>query len=152
METFTLKGKYIIEHKNKDGVLLSTDSFDNLITTVGKAQAAITIGAGTNPFTYLAVGSSATTPNVSDTALNAEITTNGLARALATQSVVTTTTTGDTRQWTYTWTATGTSTINEIGLFNASSGGTIFSHALTTSTKTVNNTDTLTATYQLKLS
>lgn len=123
---------------------------NNLITSAGKAALAGLAGdTGTiDPFTYLAVGTSNTAVNVSQTTLVAEVTDDGLERASATVSRVTTTVTNDTLQLVKTWTATDSKTIEEIGIFNASSSGIMLGRALTT-TKTLANQETLTATYQV---
>lgn len=121
----------------------------NIITTVGKAQLSALAGSVVTPFTYLAVGTSATTPAAADTTLGAETTTSGLGRAAATFSQVTTSTLNDTSQWAHTWSVTGTVTIQEVGVLNASSAGTLLGHALTGS-KAVNNGDVLIGTYQVQ--
>jgi hypothetical protein len=72
-----------------------------------------------------------------------------LGRAAATVTRETTTVTNDTLQLVKVWTATGSKTIEEIGIFNASSGGTMLGRALTT-TKTIAVDETLTGTYQVK--
>lgn len=82
-------------------------------------------------FTYLAVGTSNTAVSASHTTLQAEIVDSGLARTSATVSRTTTTQTNDTLSLTYTWTASGTKTVEEIGVFNASSSGVMFARALT---------------------
>lgn len=125
-------------------------SVNNLITSAGKAQLALLAGdASATPFTYLALGSSTTAPEIGQTALIAEITTNGLGRAAATVSRVTTDVTNDTLQLTYTWTATGSVTVEEIGIFNASSSGVMLGRALT-QTKSLVNTEQITAIYKVK--
>jgi len=124
----------------------------NSIMNVGFAQLALLAGdASAVPFTYLEVGTSSTAVAASQTALQAAITDTGLARAVATVSRVTTTQTNDTLQLLYTWTASGTKAIEEIGIFNAASTGTMLSRALT-GTTTVNNGDELQATYKVKFS
>lgn len=100
-------------------------------------------------FTYLALGTSSTAVSASQTALQAEITTNNLGRAAATVSRVTTTQTNDTLQLTKTFTATGTSAIEEVGYFNASSSGVMGGRALT-GTKTVVNGEQIVVTYNIK--
>lgn len=125
-------------------------SVNNLITSAGKAQLALLAGdASATPFTYLALGTSTTAPAIGQTALIAEITTNGLGRAAATVSRVTTDVTNDTLQLTYTWTATGSVTVEEIGIFNASSSGVMLGRALT-QTKSLVNTEQITAIYKVK--
>lgn len=146
-----IKGRIKLDIYSVDGKLKDTTGWiNNIITNAGKAQLALLAGdASATPFTYLAVGTSATAVAATDTTLTAEITDSGLARAAATVSRVTTTVTNDTLQLTYTWSVTGTKTVEEVGIFNASSAGTMLGHALTTS-KSVANTDTLQSTYQVK--
>lgn len=82
-------------------------------------------------FSYLALGTSATAVSATQTALVAELTTLGLARASATVTQATTTATNDTTVFAYTWTASGSTTVNEIGYFNAASSGVMGGRALT---------------------
>jgi hypothetical protein len=136
--------------KDSKGQIKDTWEVNNLVTNAGFAQLALLAGdASATPFTYLAVGTSTTAPAVGNTTLAAEITDTGLARAAGTVSRVTTSVTNDTYQVTYTWTATGSKTIEEVGVFNASSAGTMLSRALTTSKSLVNG-ESLLATYKLK--
>lgn len=138
--------------KDKDGKVKWSWAGKNIITSAGKAQLALLAGdAAAVPFTYLALGTSNTAVAIGDTALNAEITDTGLARVAATVSRVTTTVTNDTLQLTYTWTATGSKTVEEAGVLTAASGGVLLGHILTGS-KTLINTDQLTATYKVKFS
>lgn len=150
MDSFTLQG-FIKLDIIRDGKLIeSTGWIKNTITNAGKAQMALLAGDATAvPFTYLAVGTSTTAPAASQTALAAEITDTGLERAAGTVSRVTTTETNDTLNVTKTWTATGSKVVEEIGLFNASSGGTMLGRALTT-TKTLTTNAQLVATYKVK--
>ncbi len=99
-----------------------------------------------NPFTYLALGTSNTAVSAAHTALQAEIVTNGLQRVSATVSRTTTNQTNDTLVLTKTFTATGTSAIEEIGILNASSVGVMLARALTGTINVVNG-NTLVATY-----
>jgi hypothetical protein len=147
----TLSGRVRLEIKDTDGSLISDSGWiKNIITNAGKAQVALLMGDATAvPFTYLAVGTSATAVTAADTALNAEITDTGLARHAATVSRVTTTVTNDTLQLTYTWTASGSKTVEEAGLFNAPTTGTILGHALTSS-QVLTSGQSLTLTYQVK--
>jgi len=150
-DTFKLIGTYDFEIRGTDGKVRDSWTVKNLVTTVGFAQLALLAGDATAvPFTYIAVGTSNTAVAVGDTTLTAEITDTGLGRAAGTVSRVTTTGTNDTFQITKTWTATGSKTIEEVGVFNAASTGTMLSHALTTS-KAVANGETLTGTYKLKM-
>ena len=150
MDTLKLKGVYSFTITGTDGQVRDTFEVENLVTNAGFAQLALLAGdASAVPFTYLAVGTSSTTPAVTDTTLTAETTTNGLERAAGTVSRVTTTVTNDTYQVVKTWTATGSVTVEEVGVFNAASTGTMLSHALT-GTKAVTSGETLTGTYKLK--
>lgn len=145
--TITLKGTYNFKIVGVDGKIRDEWTVDNIVTSAGKAQIALLIGdASATPFTYLAVGTATTAVAVGQTALGAEITDTGLARASGTVSRTTTTVTNDTYQITYTWTASGSKTVEEVGVFNASSAGTMLSRALTT-TKSIVNGETLATTY-----
>ena len=147
----SIEGKIRLQCFKEDGSLKwDTGFIKNIITNAGKAQIALLAGdSSAVPFTYLAVGTSSTAVAATDTTLTAEITDTGLERAAATVSRVTTTVTNDTLQLVKMWTASGTKTIEETGLFNASSAGTMLGHALTTS-KTVNNGEAIQITYQVK--
>jgi hypothetical protein len=102
-----------------------THTDHNLVTNAGGDWAASVMGNTAAPpatATYIAVSNDATAPATSDTALAAEITTNGLARAQATYSH-TTGTSSYTEEITFT--ATGTQSAQKAGMFNASTGGTL---------------------------
>lgn len=121
---------------------------DNLVTSAGKAQIALLFNDATaTPFTYFALGTSGSAVAVGNTALGAEISTNGLARAVATTIERTTTTvTNDTARLIKTFTASGGAhAVEEIGVFNASSSGTMFSRAL--STKSIADGESILCTY-----
>lgn len=151
MDSINLAGTIKLDCYKADGSLKWTTGWlKNGITNAGFAQLALLAGdASATPFTYLAVGTSSTAFAASQTALQAETVTNGLERAAATVSRVTTTQTNDTLQLVKTWTATGSVTVEEIGMFNASSAGTMLNRALTGS-KAVVNGETLAATYKVK--
>lgn len=149
MEQLTIKGRIHFQIKDALGNIKQEWDVNNTVVSAGKAQIALLAGDATaTPFTFLAVGTSATAVTIGQTALVGEVTDTGLARAAATVSRTTTTVTNDTLQLVYTWTATGTKVIEEIGVFNASSGGTMLARALT-STKTLVNNDQLIATYKV---
>ncbi len=148
--TITLKGKYEIKIVGTDGKVRDSFTVNNLVTSAGKAQLALLAGdSSATPFTYLAVGTSSSAVAVGNTTLGAEITDTGLARNAGTVTRTTTSVTNDTLSIAYTWTASGTKAIEEIGIFNASSSGTMLSRALT-GTKTVTNTEQLIATYTVQ--
>ena len=149
-DTITLKGTYDFEIRRADGSLRDKWTVDNLVTNAGFAQLALLCGdAAAVPFTFLAVGTSSTAPAVGNTTLVAETTTNGLARVAGTVSRITTAVTNDTYKITTTWTASGSVTVEEVGVFNAASAGTMLSRALT-GTKAVVNGETLAGTYSLR--
>lgn len=128
-----------------------TDSgwLPNIVTNAGIAQVALLAGDATAvPFTYLEVGVTNTAPAVTDTALASAITDSGLARAAATVSRVTTTATNDTLQLYKEWSVTGTKTVVEAGVFNASSGPTMLARSIFTGIA-VENGDKLQATYKV---
>lgn len=150
--TIKIKGKIDFKIVSADGTIKDIWTVDNAIMNVGFAQLALLVGDATAvPFTYLAVGTSSTAVVATQTALQGELTDSGLERVVATVSRVTTTVTNDTMQLYYEWTATATKTIEEIGIFNAASGVTMLSRALTGS-KALVATDKLQATYKVKFS
>lgn len=147
MDTIKLKGTYHLQIVGVDGKVREDWTVSNLIVSAGKALIASLIGdASATPFTYLAVGTSSTAVAAGQTALQAETVTSGLERAAGTVSRITTTVTNDTYKITKTFTATGTVVVEEIGVFNAASSGTMLGRALTGS-KTVNSGEILIATY-----
>lgn len=149
--SFKLIGKYVLKCYRADGKLSWRKTVHNSVMTVGKAEVINLMGNVSSPvaFTYLAVGTSSTAVSTGQTALGAEITDSGLARHTATATRTTTTSTNDTLSLTYTWTASGTKAIEEVGVFNASSSGTMLSRALTT-TKNVYSGETLIGTYTIQ--
>lgn len=149
-QTIKLLGTYDFSIYGIDGKLRDKWSVKNAVMTVGFAQLALLCGDATAvPFTYLAVGTSTTAVAINQTTLVAETTTSGLGRAAGTVSRVTTTGANDTYQITKTWTASGSVTVEEVGVFNDASAGTMLSRALTTS-KAVVSGETITCTYKLK--
>lgn len=150
MQTIKIIGKVRLQVFRAGKCIKDTGFMKNIITNAGLAQIALLAGdASAVPFTYLALGTSATAVAATDTTLTAEITDTGLARTTATVSRITTTVTNDTLSLVYTWTATGAKTINEVGIFNASSAGTMLGHKLTGAT-TVANLDLVAMTYTVK--
>ena len=137
----------------RNGKTIVSKTVNNSIMDVGFAAIAGLVGntGAITAFTYLALGTSNTAVSAEQTALGAEISTNGLQRVSATVSRVTTTQTNDTLQLTYTYTVTGTSAIEEIGAFNASSSGIMLGRALTGTVNVING-DSLSMTYKFKFS
>src|SRR3990167_7151360 len=107
------------------GIVKKEIEVHNKMTTASFAVISGLLGntGSQTAFTYVAVGTDSTAVSAAHTALQAEISTNGLSRASATVARTTTTETNDTLTLTKTFTVTGTSTVEEIGIFNASSSG-----------------------------
>lgn len=146
-----IQGQCRLKIKDKDGKILFDTSFiKNKITNASLAVISGLVGntGSQTAFTYLAVGTSSTAVSAAHTALQAEITDTGLARTTATITRSTTTQTNDTLQLDYTWTATGSKTVEEIGVLNAASSGVMLGRLLTTSL-VLASTNVLQATYKV---
>lgn len=120
----------------------------NLVTDAGKAGVASRINGsgGEAAFTYIAVGTGATSVAAGDTALQAEIVDSGLARANATASRVTVDVTNDGARLTYTFTVSGTKAVTESGVLNASSSGVLLARQVFSAINVVSG-DTLAITW-----
>lgn len=106
-------------------------------------------GAAVAQANYIAMTTDATAPAATDTTLTSEETTNGLARAQGTVAH-TTAATVTTISHTFTYTGSTSKVIAKVGLFNASSSGTMVLETLLSSTGTVNaNGDTITITWTI---
>ncbi len=143
-------GYFTIEHFRK-GKLLSREIVHNMLMNVYPAVVAGLVGntGAQTAFGWIALGTSNTPVAQSQTTLVAETVVSGLARAAATISRTTTTQTNDTLNFVKTFTAAGTATIEEVGIFNASSSGVMACRALTTS-KILISGDVLAVTYTIK--
>lgn len=153
-DTLKLKGYIRLKCVKSDGsVKWDTGWIRNTITNAGIGVLPDLVGSGLTgtEFGYIAVGTSNTTPAATDTALGAEITGSGLARATATVTKTTTTITNDTLQFYHEWTATATATVEEVGVFNDATAGTMLGRALT-GTKTVDDGEKLQGTYKIVFS
>lgn len=125
-----------------------------VITNVGKAMFADRVR--TTPATYsnapkhVAMGVGATgaarTAAVGDTALSTEVE----SRTSGTESIVTTTTTGDTYQVVGTVTASASRAVDEAGLFDAASTGNMFLSA-TFNVVNLSNGDSIQFTFKAQL-
>lgn len=124
------------------------------LTNLGFAAAADLVGDITTiaAFTYLANGSDDTTAAATDTALGTENSGGGTDRVAGTISAATTSVADDTLQLATTWTITGTKTINEVGVFNASSDGTMIARSITAATRNVASGDSYQTTYKIQFS
>ena len=144
----TLRGTIRLVHKRGEEVL-SEETFNNTVTSAGKAEVAGLINeARAGGFKYIALGSSSTVALASDTALATEITAAGLARVEATCSRMTTDDTNDTAKLLHTFTATATQAVQEVGVFDTptSSGTMLGRHTFTA--KNMESADTLQIDYR----
>jgi hypothetical protein len=146
-EKFKLKGFVKIDHI-RDGQIIDTREFANLIVNVGKAQIAGLInGVVTTPFKYVAIGTGTTAPAAGDTALAGET-----HRASATTiDRVTTTVTNDTARWVHTFSFTASYALAESGLFDASTAGNLLARQ-TFATINVASGDSLQVTWKVQAS
>ena len=117
---------------------------DNLITTVGFNMIAQRMeNNNVAVLSHIAIGSGSAAPAVGDTALGTE-----LARKAATvnraNNVLTATVTFNAGE--------GTGTIREVGILNASSGGTLYARTAPSAARVKTSADPLTATWTLTFS
>lgn len=152
--TFHMKLFNSIEdfHNNKP---LKEWSVHNKMTNASLAVLAGLVGntGSQTAFGYLALGSSSTAVSASHTALQSEYSTVGLSRHASVQSRTTTTQTNDTLNFVYSpgWTASGAGgTVEEIGIFNDPTAGTMLARALT-GTTAISSGQVFAATYTFQI-
>lgn len=118
-------GRIEIKVTNPDGSVLSHQKVKNVITNTGKALFAGLAGnvGGLAALGWIATGTSNTAASASQTALGAEISTNGLQRTASVNTRTTTSVTNDTLSMAVTFNVSGSSTVQEVGVFNASTAG-----------------------------
>jgi hypothetical protein len=134
--------------RHADGTPFYSHATHNLRTNAGTNWQGDLMGSTSTPSVntqcnYIALTNDATAPAVTDTTLTSEIAANGLSRA---QGTYARTNNSSTYTISKTFTATGTQSFQNAGMFTASSGGTMCFRTAVTS-GTVNNTDTLTFTW-----
>jgi len=146
-EQTKLKGNFKIACL-RDNQVIAEREIDNTIMNAGKAEISglILTDVGGTAFDYLAVGTSATAPNATQSALIAE-----KYRVAGTGSQQTTTVTNDTARLTASIIITASNSIQEAGIFNSSSGGTILART-TFSAINVSDSDTLNVGYDVRVS
>lgn len=150
-ERAKVRGFIRLQIRDKEGNIRDDTGFmENVITNAGLAVMSGLVGntGSQTAFTFLAVGTSNTAASAGQTALVAEITTLGLARAAATVSRSTTNQTNDTLQFDKTWSASGSVTVEEIGVFNDATTGVMLARKVT-GTKALANGEDLIATYKI---
>jgi hypothetical protein len=120
-ESLPLKGELTVTVLDGEGKVKEFKEFKNLIVQVGKNfLASAIINSSTSPFTYMAIGTNSTAAANGDTTLGTEVARQAFTSSSVSTNVVTLSTTYAA--------GTGTGTITEAGIFNASSGGTMLSH------------------------
>jgi hypothetical protein len=133
-EKIGIRGEVSYVLTDKDGKVKEEKVVTNQIQNLGLAAIASLI-ATDNPqsetaFDYMAIGSG-TGQTVASTTLATEITTSGGARrggADVVASSATTTVANDTVQFVSTWSFSGSLTITEAGIFNATPAGTMLAY------------------------
>lgn len=145
-EELTIKGWWTVVCRDINGDIEWCESGPNLITNAGRNLAAslFIAGAGTaydSAHAYIEVGTGAATTSVADTALNnvPDATFRKAATASRVNNILTFTAS-------YPTTTDAVGTITELGLFNASSGGTMFNHFIFGTAQPKSNSSTLTVT------
>ena len=143
----------VIKNVGRPDEQILCENKPNLLTNGGRdwmiAQVYTNTSAGTRGSGYIALTSNTASPAAGDTALTAEITTGGLARADASTKSHTAGTNSTTIQHTFTASATHTA-VQKSGLFNAASGVTL-SHVNTFTAVTLQSSDTLQVTWTTTL-
>jgi len=119
-EEIGIKGKLKIE-LIRDGKIIQTEKVNNIIVTTGKSLVALLVAGSGTAFSHMAIGTDSTTEVVGDTALTAEVGRVTLTSKATTNNVIAYV--GDFPA------GTGTGTIVEAGILNASSSGTMLNRA-----------------------
>jgi concanavalin A-like lectin/glucanase superfamily protein len=116
----------VARHLDADGKILREEVAGNFVTTVGvdffHQQCWGSSGIGSNGINYVALSADPVTETVASTTLSNEIVANGFSRAQGTFAHQAGSTTSNIA---ITFTATGTQVVAKLGLFTASSGGTM---------------------------
>jgi hypothetical protein len=153
-DSIKITGRLLVEHY-RDGKLINEPKWiENVVTSVGKNALASLLNsanAGTTLVTHMGFGTSTTAVANTDTALGAELTigSNGYARASVTSR---SNPSPNIIQYVATLTGiTASTTIQEAGLFNASTGGTLIAHQLTGSQTLSSSGDSLQVTWQITI-
>jgi hypothetical protein len=120
------------------------------IPNAGLAEMANLWGGVSTPLkmAYVMTGTSDTAFAAADTTLGTEIDDSGLQRVAVTATRTTTNVTNDTVQFVKTFTVTGTYTIKEVGIINASSTGDLGGRTVLATPKDVVNGSSYTLTHK----
>lgn len=151
IEGLNIKGRLKVD-TFINGVFTEGEWRDNIITTAGKTALASLLNsasAGTSIVTHIGFGSSTTAVAAGDTALGTELSAGSYARAAVTRSNPS----ANVIQYVATLTGvTNNPTVQEAGLFNASTTGTLFAHQLTGAVNLATSSDSLQVTWQVTFS
>ena len=146
-DSLGLQGEFTLVAKHADGEVFATREIINLIMDAGEDEVAqMVIGAASDGFDWIAIGTDDTAPDDAQTALIAEITTNGGARDQdatpeATANVATIAVLFD---------FSGALAIKEVGLLNAETTGDMMSRQIF-DVINVGDGDSLTATWSIRI-
>lgn len=122
-DALPMKGELTLTLVDSEGKVKDFRELKNLIVQVGKNfVASALINSSTSPFTYMAVGTNGTAATTADTTLGTELARQVFSSSSVSTNVVTLSTTYAA--------GTATGTLQEAGIFNASSGGTMLSHVV----------------------
>lgn len=149
---YNLVANIEMEHRNKNGELIETREYRNIVVNAGKACTASRInGDGSEAlFNYVAIGTGTTAEAATQTALVTEISTGGGQRAIATLSRVTTTVTNDTARWVITYNFSSSFAVTESGIFNAASTGCMLARKVFAAVNVVNG-DSIQLTWRVQI-
>jgi len=149
IENIKMSGRLRVEQFSNGELVKDSGWIQNVITTNGKNSLASLLNsasAGTSVVTHMGFGSSTTAVAASDTALGTELSGNGYTRVAVTRSNPS----GNVIQYVATLTGiTASTTVQEVGLLSASSGGTLFAHQLTGAYNLAQSADSLQVTWQV---
>lgn len=121
-EFLPVLGRLTLELRDSCGNLKDHRDIDNLIVQVGKnfLANAVVLTSG-SPFTNMAIGTNGTAATLADTTLGTEVARQAFTQGVSTNVVTMSTTFAA---------GVGTGALQEAGLFNNSSGGTMLSHVV----------------------
>lgn len=153
-ERVKVSGQFTLRHKKADGTIIQEFTKKNLVVDVGLAEVAgLLNGATSGAFDYLAVGTDNTAVVAGDTALGAEITTGGGARAQDSSPTRDNTggVTNDTAVLDYEWTFSAPFAVVEAGVLDAASAGVLLCRQVFSAINVV-STDKLEITWKVTIS
>jgi len=148
MEKTSLSGTFHVAVLGKDGKEIYHQVVPNTVMNTGKAivSALMLVDVGEDAFDFIAIGTDATAPNATQSALIAEV----YRSNPTTGSQETTTTADDTARLTSSIAITSSVSVQEAGVFNSSSTGDMLART-TFSAVAVNDGDTINIGYDVKV-